>query len=89
MNVSEHYEYKKNNDKQIADFKAEEEKKHTEEKKQKKEQQKEQLKNAVSKTTSVITNIPHFSKAAGVTALLGLIGTGASQLKNLFDNKGK
>lgn len=82
MNVSEYYEYKKDNDKQIADYNAQKESEKKEQKKAKSEKEKEQLKNGVEKVTSVISAIPHFTKAAGLAAILGTLGSVANNLKN-------
>lgn len=80
MNVSEYYEYKKQNDEQKNLAKAEVESQKKEQRKEKAEQDKDRIKNAVEKTATVVTNIPHFAKAAGVAALLGLIGGGVKKL---------
>ena len=77
MSVSEYYEYKKGNDQQIADYKAEQEKAKDEQKKEKDEQTKEKIKD-------VITSIPHFTKVSGAAAIAGLIGAGINKAKELF-----
>ena len=82
MNVSEYYEYKKDNDKQIADYNAQMEKEKKEQKKEKQEKTKDQLKSGVEKVSTVVSAIPHFTKAAGLAAILGAIGSVANNLKN-------
>lgn len=84
MNVSEYYEYKKDNDKKIADYKEQQEKEKKANKKAKSEQDKERIKGAVEKTVSVVSAIPHFTKAAGAAAILGLLGAGYNKVKGLF-----
>lgn len=85
MDISEYYENKKENDKQIADMKAELEKEKKAQKKEKAEDTKEKLQKGIEKTTTVISNIPHFAKATGVAALLGLLGGAADKIKEKFD----
>ena len=80
MNVSEHYEYKKNADAQKQAMKEEQEK----EKKSKNEQDKERIKDAVTKTATFVTNIPHYAKLTGAAALLGLLGSGVGRFKEEF-----
>lgn len=84
MNVSEYYEYKKENDEQKNQAKAEAESQIKEERKEKNEKDKERLKNAVEKTTTVITNIPHYAKLTGAAALLGLLGKGVDKVKEVL-----
>ena len=81
MNISEYYEQKKDNDKQIADYNAQMEKEKKEQKKEKDEKTKEQLKGGVEKVTTVVSAIPHFAKATGLAAILGALGAGANALK--------
>lgn len=85
MNISEYYENKKENDKQIADMKAELEKEKKAQKKEKAEDSKEKLQKGIEKTTTIVSNIPHFAKATGVAALLGLLGGAADKIKEKFD----
>lgn len=83
MNVSEYYEYKKDNDKKIDDFNAKKEEVEKKEKQEKKNKSVEQVKNAVGKTVSVVTSIPHFAKTAGIAALAGLLADGYNAVKNM------
>ena len=80
MSVSEYYEYKKGNDQEIADYKAEQEKAKDEQKKEKEEQTKEKIKNVVE----TVSSIPHFAKLSGAAAIAGLLGAGAKKAKELF-----
>lgn len=82
MNISEYYEQKKDNDKQIADYNAQLEKEKKEQKKAKDEKTKEQLKGGVEKVTTVVSAIPHFTKAAGLAAILGALGGAANWVKD-------
>ena len=82
MNVSEYYEYKKDNDKQIADYNAQMEKEKKEQKKEKQEKTKDQLKKGVETATTVITKIPNFAKVTGAAAILGMLGSVANNFKN-------
>lgn len=84
MNVSEYYEYKKDNDKKIADYKEQQEKEKKASKKARSEKDKERIKGAVEKTVSVVSAIPHFTKAAGAAAILGLLGAGYNKVKGMF-----
>lgn len=81
MNVTEYYEYKKDADAQKQAAKAEEEKK----KKEDKEKDSERIKNAVTKTATVVSNIPHYAKLTGAAALLGLLGSGINKVKEVLD----
>ena len=85
MNISEYYENKKENDKQIADMKAELEKEKKAQKKEKAENSKEKLQKGIEKTTTFVSNIPHFAKAIGIAALVGLLGGAANKIKEKFD----
>ena len=76
---------KKENDKQIADMKAELEKEKKAQKKEKAENTKDKLQKGIEKTTTIVSNIPHFAKATGVAALLGLLGGAADKIKEKFD----
>lgn len=84
MNVSEYYEYKKGNDEQIAEYNAQKENEKKEQKKQKTENTKEKIKGAVDTVEKVATAIPHFTKAAGIATVLGLIKKGADKAKEIF-----
>lgn len=79
MNVSEYYEYKKENDKKIDDFNARKEEAEKKERKEKHDKTKEQVKDTIEKT---VTMIPHFTKLAGAAALTGLLAAGADKIKN-------
>lgn len=82
MNISEYYEQKKDNDKQIAEYNAQQEEEKKEKKKEKQEEQKEKLKKGVETATTVVTNIPHYAKATGLAAILGALGGAANWVKD-------
>lgn len=86
MNISEYYEYKKDNDKQIADYKAQQEQEKKSARKAKTEGTKEQIKKGIDKATTVATVIPHFLKATGAAAILGALGNAADWVKDKVGN---
>ena len=81
MNISEYYEYKKDNDKQIADYNKQQEEEKKENKQKKDEKTKEQLKSGLEKITALPETISHFTKVSGAAAILGALGAGANALK--------